>query len=164
MKLSLYRRSDGRHAWRLIADNGNIVATDGGQGYERAIDAHRMAVKILNDDIVDDVEMLAGDPHAEPSPDPDDERNAVVANLKARLDERVFPTHRHATIAMDEALTDLRLKHGDRVHVPGTESPSIAYRYPVGLARQLRVTDTHCVAHVLVHDRQGGTVATVIEA
>jgi hypothetical protein len=29
-------RSDGKFAWRIVADNGQIVATDGGQGYERA--------------------------------------------------------------------------------------------------------------------------------
>jgi len=36
-----YRRADGRWAWRGIAANGHIVATDGGQGYERRIDAER---------------------------------------------------------------------------------------------------------------------------
>lgn len=35
----LYRRSDGRWAWRVVAANGQVVATDGGQGYERRLDA-----------------------------------------------------------------------------------------------------------------------------
>ncbi len=33
-KLEIYRRADRKWAWRLKADNGFIVATDGGQGYE----------------------------------------------------------------------------------------------------------------------------------
>jgi len=35
----LYRRKDRRWAWRVVAANGKIVAVDGGQGYERRIDA-----------------------------------------------------------------------------------------------------------------------------
>lgn len=33
-KLEVYTREDRKWAWRLKADNGFIVATDGGQGYE----------------------------------------------------------------------------------------------------------------------------------
>ena len=29
----LYEREDGRWGWRLKADNGRIIATDGAQGY-----------------------------------------------------------------------------------------------------------------------------------
>ncbi len=29
----IYKRKDGKWAWRLIASNGQTVATDGGQGY-----------------------------------------------------------------------------------------------------------------------------------
>lgn len=36
---SVYRREDGRFSYRLTARNGQIVATDGGQGYENAGDA-----------------------------------------------------------------------------------------------------------------------------
>jgi uncharacterized protein YegP (UPF0339 family) len=43
----LYKRSDGRWAWRLEADNGAIVATDGGQGYENQSDARFMADYII---------------------------------------------------------------------------------------------------------------------
>lgn len=38
-KVEFYQREDDRWAWRLIARNGNIVATDGGQGYENLRDA-----------------------------------------------------------------------------------------------------------------------------
>jgi len=33
-RFEVYQRADRRWAWRLIAGNGQIVATDGGQGYE----------------------------------------------------------------------------------------------------------------------------------
>lgn len=32
--LDVFERADGRWAWSLTADNGDIIATDGGQGYE----------------------------------------------------------------------------------------------------------------------------------
>lgn len=48
MKLEIYRRADGLFAWRLKARNGRIVATDGGQGYVRKIDARRMALDIID--------------------------------------------------------------------------------------------------------------------
>jgi uncharacterized protein YegP (UPF0339 family) len=38
----LYRRKDGRWAWRVRAGNGRIVAADGQQGYERRLDAVNM--------------------------------------------------------------------------------------------------------------------------
>lgn len=38
MKIEFYRRTDGRLAWRLVAKNGQPIATDGGQGYERFTD------------------------------------------------------------------------------------------------------------------------------
>ena len=42
-KLEIFQREDGLWAWRLIASNGEIVATDGGQGYENRRDAERTA-------------------------------------------------------------------------------------------------------------------------
>jgi uncharacterized protein YegP (UPF0339 family) len=42
----LYKRSDGKWAWNLTV-NGNIVATDGGQGYENEDDARTMADKVI---------------------------------------------------------------------------------------------------------------------
>ncbi len=41
--LDVYRRADGKWAWRLRARNGRIIATDAGQGYSRRIDCARMA-------------------------------------------------------------------------------------------------------------------------
>lgn len=43
----VYKRSDGKWAWRLVV-NGNIVATDGGQGYENVEDARSMADRIIS--------------------------------------------------------------------------------------------------------------------
>ena len=42
-------RTDKKFAWRLTAANGNIITTDGGQGYENKSDAKDMAVKIIKD-------------------------------------------------------------------------------------------------------------------
>lgn len=55
MKLELYKREDGKWAWRLKGGNGQIVATDGGQGYENRGDAQRMAEGIINPDVVTSV-------------------------------------------------------------------------------------------------------------
>lgn len=43
----LYTRSDGKWAWRLRADNGQVIATDGGQGYENEADARTMADRVV---------------------------------------------------------------------------------------------------------------------
>ncbi|GCD19271.1 hypothetical protein CTKZ_08330 [Cellulomonas algicola] len=43
----LYTRADGRWAWRLTADNGQIIATDGGQGYSNEKDARAMADAVI---------------------------------------------------------------------------------------------------------------------
>jgi uncharacterized protein YegP (UPF0339 family) len=42
----LYTRVDGKWAWRLVS-NGQIIATDGGQGYENESDARSMADRII---------------------------------------------------------------------------------------------------------------------
>jgi uncharacterized protein YegP (UPF0339 family) len=44
----LYKRTDGKWAWRLEADNGKIIATDGGQGYQHEDDARNMADRIIS--------------------------------------------------------------------------------------------------------------------
>ena len=46
-KRVLYQRTDCKWGWRLKADNGQIIATDGGQGYENADDARAMADRII---------------------------------------------------------------------------------------------------------------------
>lgn len=47
MKLEYYLRADGKWAWRLVARNGQVVATDGGQGYENRADAVGTAESVL---------------------------------------------------------------------------------------------------------------------
>ena len=39
MHVEIFRRDDGKYAWRVVAANHKVVATDGGQGFERRIDA-----------------------------------------------------------------------------------------------------------------------------
>jgi uncharacterized protein YegP (UPF0339 family) len=58
MKLEMYRREDGKWAWRVRATNGQIVATDGGQGYENMAVAQEMALKIINIDTVTEFEVI----------------------------------------------------------------------------------------------------------
>lgn len=58
MKLEIYRRLDGKWAWRVRAGNGEIVATDGGQGYENQIDAQNMATRVLSPQSVPVVEVF----------------------------------------------------------------------------------------------------------
>lgn len=43
----VYERKDGTWGWRLRADNGNIIATDGGQGYENEAEARAMVDAII---------------------------------------------------------------------------------------------------------------------
>jgi uncharacterized protein YegP (UPF0339 family) len=45
--LEVYKRADGKHAWRLVI-NGEVIATDGGQGYESVTQATQMGMKIIN--------------------------------------------------------------------------------------------------------------------
>lgn len=45
--IEVHRRTDGRWAWRLRARNKEIIATDGGQGYENKSDAVAMADRII---------------------------------------------------------------------------------------------------------------------
>lgn len=45
--IEVYQRTDNRWAWRLVAANGRIIATDGGQGYENKSDCERMANDIV---------------------------------------------------------------------------------------------------------------------
>jgi uncharacterized protein YegP (UPF0339 family) len=47
-KIEVFKRADGRWAWHLTAANGDIIATDGGQGYENKGDAQEMANRIVS--------------------------------------------------------------------------------------------------------------------
>jgi len=49
----LYTRVDGKWAWRLKADNGQIIATDGDQGYDNEDDARLMADRIIGGEFKD---------------------------------------------------------------------------------------------------------------
>lgn len=42
----LYPRSDGKWAWRLVV-NGQVIATDGSQGYEEEAQCRLMADRII---------------------------------------------------------------------------------------------------------------------
>jgi len=44
--LEIYQREDGLYDWRLIADNGEIIATSGGQGYTERNDAVEGAARV----------------------------------------------------------------------------------------------------------------------
>lgn len=44
----VYKRADGKYAWRLIGDNeSDIIATDGGQGYSTKAYAVLMAENVI---------------------------------------------------------------------------------------------------------------------
>jgi uncharacterized protein YegP (UPF0339 family) len=49
----VYVRDDGRWAWQLTADNGQVIATDGSQGYENEDDARTMADRIIGGEFSD---------------------------------------------------------------------------------------------------------------
>lgn len=50
----LYTRPDGKWAWRLTADHNQVIATDGGQGYENEADARAaLADRIIGGDFKD---------------------------------------------------------------------------------------------------------------
>lgn len=44
----VYKRTDGNWAWQLTSSNGQVIATDGGQGYEGETDARSMADRIIS--------------------------------------------------------------------------------------------------------------------
>ena len=46
-KAELYKRADGKWAFRVKASNGETVATDGGQGYSSKASARSTLEKLL---------------------------------------------------------------------------------------------------------------------
>lgn len=52
-KRVVWQRADGKWAWRLRADNNEIIATDGGQGYENEKDARDIADRIVGGEFKD---------------------------------------------------------------------------------------------------------------
>lgn len=61
IRVEVYRRHDGKWAWRAVAPNGDIVATDGGQGYENHADAAEMAKNVTMREPVTHHELELGD-------------------------------------------------------------------------------------------------------
>jgi uncharacterized protein YegP (UPF0339 family) len=55
--VEVFKRTDGRWAWRLRAGNQAIIATDGGQGYENKAEAVSMADRIIRRCEFSDVEI-----------------------------------------------------------------------------------------------------------
>jgi uncharacterized protein YegP (UPF0339 family) len=60
-KRVLYKNGSGKWAWRLVSDNGNIIATDGGQGYENKSDCREMADSIIAGDYKDAEKRIIDD-------------------------------------------------------------------------------------------------------
>ena len=46
-EFEVYRREDGKWAWRLKAANHEIIATDGGQGYENEDECRRVGASVV---------------------------------------------------------------------------------------------------------------------
>lgn len=51
-KINVFEREDGKWAWNLVAANGDIIATDGGQGYENKADCQDMARRVVSGEFV----------------------------------------------------------------------------------------------------------------
>lgn len=43
----IYKRTDGKYAFRVRAGNNEVVATDGSQGYDHAADAKSTLQKLM---------------------------------------------------------------------------------------------------------------------
>ena len=43
----IYQRHDGKYAFRVKASNGEVIATDGGQGYNDKSDARHALEKLM---------------------------------------------------------------------------------------------------------------------
>lgn len=54
----LYVNAAGKWAWRLTADNGAVIATDGNQGYENESDARSMADRIIGGEFKNAAKMI----------------------------------------------------------------------------------------------------------
>ena len=46
----IYKRSDGKYAFRVKASNGQVVATDGSQGYDSKSSARSTLERLLHGD------------------------------------------------------------------------------------------------------------------
>ena len=57
-KGEVYKRADGKWAFRVKASNGETVATDGGQGYSAKADAKSTLRKLMAGDYNGDIAEL----------------------------------------------------------------------------------------------------------
>ena len=55
MSGEIVKRADGKFGFRVKASNGQVVATDGGQGYSGKSDAKSTLEKLLNGDYKGDI-------------------------------------------------------------------------------------------------------------
>lgn len=51
----IFKRADGKFGFRVKASNGQVVATDGGQGYSDKSDAKATLQKLLNGEYKGDI-------------------------------------------------------------------------------------------------------------
>jgi uncharacterized protein YegP (UPF0339 family) len=51
----IFKRADGKFGFRVKATNGQVVATDGGQGYSDKADAKSTLQRLLNGDYNGDI-------------------------------------------------------------------------------------------------------------
>lgn len=61
----VYQRKDCTWGWHLKADNGRIIATDGGQGYENESDARDMANRVLSGEFANAEGRIRREPSCE---------------------------------------------------------------------------------------------------
>jgi uncharacterized protein YegP (UPF0339 family) len=54
----LIERKDGKWGWELKADNGQIIAVDGDQGYDNESDARSMADRVISGEFKDAKKMI----------------------------------------------------------------------------------------------------------
>ena len=54
----VYRRSDGKWAWQLTGDTGQVIATDGGQGYDDENYCRMMADAVIGGDYAEAVRRI----------------------------------------------------------------------------------------------------------
>jgi uncharacterized protein YegP (UPF0339 family) len=83
----VYARDDGRFAWRIQEANGEIIATDGGQGFENEGDAQRIAdLLVVGWNLVQEtvVQVLV----AETRPEVDQRVNDALGTVLIGLSEK----------------------------------------------------------------------------
>ncbi len=91
-KRVVFERKDGTWAWRLKADNGATIATDGSQGYENESDARAIADRIIGGEFKDA-----------------EKRSVVRRNRTRRADDSSVPDAvRHQELALCSGRSSVR--------------------------------------------------------